>query len=74
MFMVPGKDRLVMRFELSPNKALEFRPVDRDAFQVSRVTVRFHRDPTGKVVAFDYSNPLLRNVRFTRLSDRTSRR
>jgi CubicO group peptidase (beta-lactamase class C family) len=72
--VVPGKDGLVMRFDLSPDKALEFRPVDRDAFQVSRVTVRFHRDPTGKVVAFDYSNPLLRNVRFTRLSDRTSRR
>ncbi len=31
--MVPGKDGLVMRFELSPDKALEFRPVDRDAFQ-----------------------------------------
>ena len=38
------------------------------------MTVRFRRDETGKVVAFDYSNPLLRNVRFTRLSDRTSRR
>jgi CubicO group peptidase (beta-lactamase class C family) len=72
--MVPGKDGLVMRFELSPDKALEFRPVDRDAFQVGRVTVRFHRDPTGKVVAFDYSNPVVRNIRFTRLSDRTSRR
>jgi CubicO group peptidase (beta-lactamase class C family) len=72
--MVPGKDGLVMRLELSPDKALEFRPVERDAFQASRMTVRFHRDPTGKVVAFDYSNPVVRNIRFTRLSDRTSRR
>jgi hypothetical protein len=63
-----------MRFDLSPDKALEFRPVDRDAFQAGRMTVRFHRDPTGKIVAFDYSNPLVRNIRFTRLSDRTSRR
>ena len=72
--MVPGKDGLVMRFELSPDRALEFRPVDRDTFQFSRMTVRFHRDQTGKVVAFDYSNPVVRNIRFTRLSDRTSRR
>jgi CubicO group peptidase (beta-lactamase class C family) len=72
--MVPGKDGLVMRFELSPDKALEFRPVDRDAFQAGRMTVRFHRDRAGKVVAFDYSNPVVRNIRFTRLSDRTSRR
>jgi CubicO group peptidase (beta-lactamase class C family) len=72
--MVPGKDGLVMRLELSPDRALEFRPVDRDTFQLSRMTVRFHRDPTGKVVAFDYSNPLVRNIRFTRLSDRTGRR
>jgi hypothetical protein len=72
--MVPGKGGLVMRLELSPDKALEFRPVDRDAFQASRMTVRFHRDPTGQVVAFDYNNPLVRNIRFTRLSDRTSRR
>jgi CubicO group peptidase (beta-lactamase class C family) len=72
--MAPGKEGLVMRFDLSPDKALEFRPVDRDAFQAGRMTVRFHRDPTGKIVAFDYSNPLVRNIRFTRLSDRTSRR
>ncbi len=72
--VVPGKDGLVMRFDLSPDKALQFRPVDRDAFQASRMTVRFHRDSAGKVVAFDYSNPVVRNIRFTRLSDRTSRR
>jgi CubicO group peptidase (beta-lactamase class C family) len=72
--VVPGKDGLVMRFELSPDKALEFRPVDRDAFQIGRMTLRFHRDRAGQVVAFDYSNPVVRNIRFTRLSDRTSRR
>jgi hypothetical protein len=72
--MVPGKEGLVMRLELSPDKALEFRPVERDAFQAGRMTVRFHRDQAGKVVAFDYSNPVVRNIRFTRLSDRTNRR
>ncbi|MEJ7811875.1 MAG: hypothetical protein WKG32_15795 [Gemmatimonadaceae bacterium] len=35
---------------------------------------RFHRDPTGKVVAFDYSNPVVGDLRFTRVIDRTGRR
>jgi CubicO group peptidase (beta-lactamase class C family) len=72
--MVPGKDGLVMRFEISPDKALQFKPVARDTFQFSRMMVRFQRDKTGKVVAFDYSNPLVRNIKFTRLSDLASSR
>lgn len=72
--MVPGKDGLVMRFDRSPDKALEFKPVDRDTFQRGMMMVRFRRDETGKVVTFDYSNPMLRNIRFTRLSDRASSR
>jgi hypothetical protein len=31
--------------------------------------VRFHRDKSGKIVAFDYSNPLARNIRYTRMGD-----
>ncbi|HEX5709187.1 MAG TPA: serine hydrolase domain-containing protein, partial [Pyrinomonadaceae bacterium] len=61
--VVPGKDGLVVHLEGSLGKGSEIRPVYRDAFQISRVTVRFQRDPNGKVVAFDYSNPLVRNVR-----------
>ena len=34
------------------------------------MTVRFRRDKAGKVVGFDYSNPVVRNIKFTRLSDR----
>ena len=37
-------------------------------------TLRFRRDATGKVVGFDFTNPVLRNVTFTRLSDATSGR
>jgi cell envelope opacity-associated protein A len=33
-------------------------------------TIRFQRDQAGKVVALDLSNPALRKVRFTRVSDR----
>lgn len=28
------------------------------------------RDKDGKVTGYDHSNPLLRNIRYTRLSDR----
>ena len=72
--VVPGKDGLVVHLEGSSGKGSEIRPVARDTFQVSRVTVRFQRDKAGKVVAFDYSNPLVRNIKFTRLSEHTSRR
>jgi CubicO group peptidase (beta-lactamase class C family) len=66
--VVPGKGGLVVHLEGSSGKGSEIRPVSRDTFQVSRVTVRFLRDKDGKVVAFDYSNPLVRNIKFTRAS------
>ena len=70
----PGKDLLVVRLEHSPTRTLELRPVDRDTFQRGMITVRFHRDKTGTVVAFGFSNPVNRDVKFTRLSDGTSPR
>jgi CubicO group peptidase (beta-lactamase class C family) len=72
--VVPGKDGLVFHLEGSSGKGSEIRPVYRDTFQLGRVTVRFLRDNDGKVVAFDYSNPLVRNIKFTRLSDRAGER
>jgi CubicO group peptidase (beta-lactamase class C family) len=57
---------------LNDRPALEFRPVDRDTFQRGMQTLRFHRDATGKVVGFDVTNPVFRNVRFTKMSDATS--
>lgn len=72
--MTAGKDVMVMRLEHSSGKGLEFKPVYRDTFQRGLMTVRFLRDKDGKVVDFNYSNPVLRNIKFTRLSDRTSRR
>ncbi len=44
---------------------IKIRPVYRDTFQISRVTVRFQRDKAGKVLAFDYSNPVVRSIKFT---------
>jgi CubicO group peptidase (beta-lactamase class C family) len=68
--ITPGKDSLMGRANDAPGAALELRPVDRDTFQLAGVILRFRRDKDGKVVAVDYSNPVVRNIKFTRLSDR----
>ena len=68
--VVPGKDSLVFHLEGSSGKGSEIRPVARDTFQISRVTVRFLRDKDGKVVGYDYSNPVVRNLKFTLVSER----
>jgi CubicO group peptidase (beta-lactamase class C family) len=73
MEMVPEKDGLVMRFYRNPAKALQFKPVDGNTFMLGMMTVRFLQDKAGKVVAFDYSNPVVRNIRFTRLSELANR-
>jgi hypothetical protein len=66
----PAGDGLALRLDHAPARSLELKPVVRDTFQFSRMTVRFVRDPAGKVVALAYSNPVLHNVRFPRRSDR----
>lgn len=60
---------LTARFEHAPDRAVEFTPVEPDAFMMSRMMIRFQRDEAGRVVGFDYSNPLIRDLRFTRLSN-----
>lgn len=72
--MTPGKDGMMGRANDAPGAGLEFRPVDRDTFQFAGVILRFVRDKAGKVVGLDFSNPVLRKVRFTRLSDQSSHR
>lgn len=68
------KGALMGRINEAPGNGSEFRPVDRDTFQLGQLTIRFRRDTTGKVVGLDFSNPALRNITFTRLSDGTSGR
>jgi hypothetical protein len=68
--ITPGKDSLLGHANDAPGAPLVFKPVDRDTFQFAGVILRFTRDKTGKVVGLDFSNPLLRKVKFTRLSDR----
>jgi CubicO group peptidase (beta-lactamase class C family) len=67
MEIVPEKEGLQMRFYRNPAKAIKLSPVDKDTFMLSMMTVRFQRDQQGKVIGFRYSNPLVRNITFTRI-------
>jgi hypothetical protein len=69
--IVPGTGGLVLRFERSPDRSLELTPVERDTYMRSMMIVRFRRDAGGRVVGFDYGNPLARDIGFTRLGDRS---
>jgi hypothetical protein len=66
-----GTAGLTGRLNDVPAPGFPFRPVGRDTFQFGRITMRFLRDNAGKVVALDFSNPVLRSIRFTRVSDRS---
>ena len=70
--ILPATNALTMRFEKAPDKALELTPVERDTYMLRMMIVRFRRDAGGKVVGFDYGNPVVRNIRFTRLGDRAA--
>jgi hypothetical protein len=59
-----GSDSLTLR--LNDMQSLQFRGVDPDRFQFGPLTVRFQRDASGNVVALDFTNPVLRNIRFVR--------
>ncbi|GAB3961480.1 hypothetical protein GCM10028805_60510 [Spirosoma harenae] len=62
----PEKDVLKGRANDVPGEGLPFKPIDQDTFQLGGLTLHFLRNKAGEVVALDYSNPLLRNIRFTR--------
>lgn len=64
-----GAGGLLVRLEHAPARSLELKPVEPDTFQRGLITVRFRRDKDGQVVAFDYSNPLVRNIGCTRLNN-----
>jgi hypothetical protein len=75
MQIAPGKGGLSVRVNESLTQVIELDPVDPDTFQRgTQAVVRFRRDQAGQVVGFDFTNPALRNIRFTRLSDRADLR
>lgn len=66
----PKGDTLQVLIEHSPSRVLPMKPVDRDTFQLAGMFMRFVRDKTGRVVALDYRNPVVSDIKFTRLNDR----
>lgn len=64
----PAEGGLMGRANGRPGPPFAFQPVDPDTFQFTMFTVRFTRDKAGKVVGLGYSNPMLRHVKFTRVS------
>ena len=44
-------------------------PVDKDTFMVGMMTVRFLRDKDGKITGYNYSNPVVRNIKFSRINN-----
>lgn len=63
--IVPGKDALKVRANDMPGEGLIFKPIDDDTFQLAGITLHFLRDKAGKVVALNYSNPVVKNIKFT---------
>ena len=63
------KSALMGRANDRPGPPFEFKPVNRDTFQFAGLILRFVRDRAEKVVALEYSNPVIRKVKFTRLSN-----
>jgi hypothetical protein len=68
--VVPGTGTIAMRFESAPGKSMELTPVERDTYMLRMMIVRFRRDASGKVTGFEYSNPVVKGIAFTRLGDR----
>jgi CubicO group peptidase (beta-lactamase class C family) len=70
--ILPAANGLAIRFEKSPERVLQAEPVARDTYMQSLVIIRVARDASGKVIGFDYTSPVARNIRFTRLGDRAA--
>lgn len=72
--IAPSTDALMIRINDMSGEGPALKPVDPDTYQSGNITMRFRRDAAGKVVGLDFSNPVFRNVKFTRTSDGTSGR
>jgi CubicO group peptidase (beta-lactamase class C family) len=62
-----GQNGVTLILEHLPVRRVDLTPVDRDTFQRGGMTVRFHRDAAGQPVALDWSTPVNRNIKFTRV-------
>ena len=65
-----GDGGVAVRFGRGSLRRLELPSTSPDVFRRGSMVARFHRNAAGEVVAFSYSDPLLRSLRFTRPGDR----
>jgi CubicO group peptidase (beta-lactamase class C family) len=70
--VTPAADRLMVRIETRSNPAVPLMAVERDTWMVRGVIMRFQRDAAGRVTGFDYGNPVVRHIPFSRLGDPTA--
>ena len=70
--IVPGANRIAMRFENAPEKSMDLTPVERDAYMLRMMIVRFKRDASGNVTGFVYDNPVVKGIQFNRVGERKS--
>lgn len=61
-----GDGGVAVRFGRWSLKRLELAQASDDVFRRGSMIARFHRNAEGEVVAFSYSDPLLRSLRFSR--------
>ena len=57
---------VAVRFGRGSLRRLELARVAHDVFRCGSMIARFERNEAGDVVAFSYSDPLLRRLQFTR--------
>jgi hypothetical protein len=57
---------VAVRFGRGSLSRLELARVSRDVFRLGSMVARFERNEAGDVVAFNYSDPLLRSLCFVR--------
>jgi hypothetical protein len=69
--VTPAADGVAVRFGRASLSQLELARVSRDVFRCGSMIARFERNEAGEVVAFSYSDPLLRSLQFTRPGDRS---
>ena len=62
----PSKEGLAVRANQA--RTLEFKPAEHDTFLFAASMIRFRRDKAGKVIGLEYTNPLLREVKFARVN------
>ncbi|HEY9117693.1 MAG TPA: serine hydrolase domain-containing protein [Roseivirga sp.] len=58
---------LVLYLDHAEFQKIPFQYITSDFFSFRRMEVKFVRDKEGRIVAFEYSNPILKKVRFTKV-------